>query len=84
MMAKRRSSNHVAVDRARGGQGWVLTHPRDVLECAEDLEEVRAMIAAGESEQWSRRATCLWDAGILGLGISWGSGRWRRRGIPRQ
>jgi len=52
-MAKRsskRSSNHVAVDRARGGQGWVLTHPRDVLECAEDLEEVRAMIAAGEAE----------------------------------
>jgi hypothetical protein len=49
-MAKRsskRSSNHVSVERARGGQGWVLVHPRDVLECAEDLEEVRAMIAAG-------------------------------------
>lgn len=56
-MAKRRSSksssrssNKVSVERARGGQGWVLVHPRDVLECAEDLEEVRAMIAAGEAE----------------------------------
>jgi hypothetical protein len=52
-MAKRsskRSSNHVSVERARGGQGWVLAHPRDVLECAEDIEEVRAMIAAGEAE----------------------------------
>ena len=56
-MAKRRSSksssrssNKVSVERARGGQGWVLVHPRDVLECAEDLEEVREMIAASEAD----------------------------------
>ena len=52
-MAKRsskRPGNRVSVERARGGQGWVLVHPRDVLECAEDVDEVREMIAAGESE----------------------------------
>jgi hypothetical protein len=52
-MAKRsskRPGNRVSVERARGGQGWVLAHPRDVLECAEDIDEVREMIAAGESD----------------------------------
>lgn len=51
-MAKRSStSKHgVAVERARSGQGWALTHPPCVREAAEDLEEVRTMIAAGETE----------------------------------
>ncbi|WP_428307850.1 hypothetical protein [Lacipirellula sp.] len=55
-MAKRRSgkssrsSTHVSVERMRSGQGYVLVHPRDVMECAEDLEEVREMIAVGEAD----------------------------------
>lgn len=51
-MAKRSSNsgNHVSVERARGGAGWVLSHPREVRDCAEDLEEVRAMIASGEAD----------------------------------
>ena len=51
-MAKRSSNsgNRVAVERARGGAGWVLSHPRAVRDCAEDLEEVRALIAAGEAD----------------------------------
>jgi hypothetical protein len=40
----------VGVERARSGQGWALTHPPCVREAAEDLEEVRAMIAAGETD----------------------------------
>ncbi len=34
--------------RSSDGRGWVLVHPRSVREMAEDLEEVRAMIEAGE------------------------------------
>jgi hypothetical protein len=40
----------VSVARATSGSGWVLVHPRCVRECAEDLEEARAMIAAGEAD----------------------------------
>jgi hypothetical protein len=40
----------VGVERSRGGHGWTLVHPRCVRECAEDLDEVREMIAAGESD----------------------------------
>lgn len=40
----------IGVERARSGHGWVLTHPPSVRECADDLEEARAMIAAGENE----------------------------------
>jgi len=56
-MAKKRPSHRsprspqgVAVDRSRGGQGWMLVHPPCVRETAEDLDEVREMIAAGEAE----------------------------------
>jgi hypothetical protein len=49
----RRSSSAkktVSVERSRSGQGWTLVHPPCVRETADDLEEVREMIAAGESE----------------------------------
>jgi hypothetical protein len=55
-MAKKRSSQNsggssrVGVERGRSGQGWTLTHPADVREGAEDLDEVREMIAGGESD----------------------------------
>ena len=46
----RRTSRGVSVERARSGQGWTLVHPPCVRESAEDLDEVREMIAAGEYE----------------------------------
>jgi hypothetical protein len=56
-MAKKRLSRYstrspqgVSVERSRGGRGWTLVHPACVRETAEDLEEVRGMIAAGETE----------------------------------
>ena len=54
-MAKRRSpgsgpANVVSVRRAKSGNAWVLSHPRDVREMAEDLQEVREMIAGGETD----------------------------------
>lgn len=36
--------------RATDGRGWVLVHPRGALERAEDLEEVREMLEAGEAD----------------------------------
>ena len=42
--------NTVSVERAKSGQGWVLRHPSTVRECAEDLEEVRRIIEAGEAD----------------------------------
>jgi hypothetical protein len=45
-----RSPQGLSVERSRGGQGWTLVHPPCVRETAEDLDEVREMIAAGESE----------------------------------
>lgn len=36
--------------RAKSGGGWVLVHPAEAREVAEDLDEVRSMIAAGEAE----------------------------------
>jgi len=47
---KRTSPNKVSVERAAGGNAWVLSHPRAVRDSAEDIEEVREMIAAGEGE----------------------------------
>jgi hypothetical protein len=38
------------VRRTTDGQSWVLVHPRCVRDRAEDLEEVAAMIEAGESD----------------------------------
>ncbi len=40
----------IKVQRAKSGNGWVLAHPRAVREMAEDLDEVRAMIDAGETD----------------------------------
>jgi hypothetical protein len=52
-MAKRTSKQRdagVGIERAASGQTWILVHPACVRECADDLEEVRAMIAAGEAD----------------------------------
>lgn len=40
----------LSLRRHPSGSGWVLVHPRCVRERAEDLEEVRDMIDAGELE----------------------------------
>ena len=40
----------VRVRRHRQGDQWELVHPRDAVERSEDLEEVRQMIDAGETE----------------------------------
>ncbi|MGI9428487.1 MAG: hypothetical protein ACR2NM_07510, partial [Bythopirellula sp.] len=54
-MAKRSSRrspspNKLSVQRAPSGNAWVIKHPRAVRDCAEDLEEVCAMIEAGEAD----------------------------------
>jgi len=52
-MAKRsarHASHALTVRRAKSGHGWILVPPRAVRDRAEDLEEVRAMIDAGEPE----------------------------------
>ena len=54
-MAKRSSrrtnhANSLTVGPSKSGNGWILVPPRSARECAEDLEEVQAMIAAGEHE----------------------------------
>ncbi len=48
----RRSSspNKVTLQRAASGNAWVLSHPRAVRDCAEDLEEVWTMVEAGETD----------------------------------
>ncbi|MCA9229572.1 MAG: hypothetical protein KDA57_02895 [Planctomycetales bacterium] len=38
----------LSVRRAKSGNGWTLVPSRDARDCAEDLDEVRAMIDAGE------------------------------------
>ncbi len=40
----------LTVRRAKSGNGWVLVPPRAARDCAEDLDEVRAMIDAGEPD----------------------------------
>jgi len=44
------SPNKLSVQRAASGNSWVISHPRTVRDCAEDIEEVRQMIAAGEAD----------------------------------
>ncbi len=44
------SPNKLSVQRSASGNDWVISHPRAVRDCAEDLEEVHAMIAAGEGD----------------------------------
>ena len=43
-------STGLAVQRAPNGQTWIFVHPREVRDCADDLDEVRAMIAADEAD----------------------------------
>jgi len=45
---RRGASGGLWVDRSLDGKSWILKHPRCVRERADDLDEVRAMIAAGE------------------------------------
>lgn len=40
----------LSVRRAKSGNGWVLIPPRAARDCADDLDEVRAMIEAGETD----------------------------------
>jgi tetratricopeptide (TPR) repeat protein len=40
----------LGVRRSSDGRGWVLVHPRGVRERTEDLEEVREMVEAGETD----------------------------------
>lgn len=47
---RRGSKSGVGVRRSASGDHWVLVHPPCVRERAEDIEEVRAMIAGGEPE----------------------------------
>lgn len=46
---RRTSKNSLSLERAKSGNAWVFSHPREVRECGEDLDEVREMIAAGET-----------------------------------
>jgi hypothetical protein len=42
------SPNDLSIRRSTDGRSWVLVHPRCARDRAEDLDEVRAMIEAGE------------------------------------
>lgn len=44
------SSSGLSVRRSTDGRSWVFVHPRCVRDRAEDLEEVRLMIEAGETD----------------------------------
>lgn len=48
--------------RRVGGEGWELLHPRCARDRAEDLEEVQAMLAAGEIEIAKDEVLWLLDA----------------------
>jgi hypothetical protein len=43
-----RAQTTIRVERASGGKTWQLVHPACVQERAEDLDQVRSMLAAGE------------------------------------
>ncbi|MCI0335480.1 MAG: hypothetical protein L0228_19920 [Planctomycetes bacterium] len=47
---RQQSPSGLSVRRTTDGRSWVLVHPRCARETAEDLEEVRLMIDAGEAE----------------------------------
>ena len=40
----------IRVERSKSGAGWIFSHPKAVRQCADDLDEVRQMIAAGETD----------------------------------
>jgi hypothetical protein len=44
------STQGLSLIRAQNGQCWVFSHPAFVRDCTDDLDEVRDMIAAGETE----------------------------------
>ena len=46
----RAAARTLGVRRSASGHGWVFVHPRCVRERADDMEEVRDMIRAGERE----------------------------------
>ena len=43
-------SDSLGIRRSSDGRGWVFVHPRAARERAEDLEEVREMVEAGETD----------------------------------
>ena len=42
------SPSGLSIRRSTDGRSWVLVHPRCARDRAEDLDEVRAMVEAGE------------------------------------
>lgn len=48
--ASGRAGNKLSVRRTQSGDAWMLVHPRCVRERADDLDEVRQMIEAGETD----------------------------------
>lgn len=42
--------NKLSLVRSQSGNAWIFSHPAQVRECAEDLEEVCEIIEAGESD----------------------------------
>ena len=49
--------------RDASGTAWEFVHPRCARKRRDDMEEVEAMVAAGEAETWQSRLTAL--AGAL-------------------
>jgi hypothetical protein len=47
---REQSSSALGVRRTTDGRSWVLVHPREVRDRAEDLEEVELMIESGEND----------------------------------
>jgi tetratricopeptide (TPR) repeat protein len=47
---KSADSDSLGVRRSSDGRGWVFVHPRAARERAEDLDEVREMVEAGETD----------------------------------
>ncbi len=44
------AKNKLSLVRSQSGNAWVFSHPAEVQECAEDLDEVQLMIEAGETD----------------------------------
>ena len=78
----------VGVRRSSDGRGWVFVHPRGARERAEDLEEVREMIEAGETDvaidelRWLVERLQRIHRGPRAVGRA-GTGRGRLRARPR-
>ena len=48
--ATARSASAIKVRQVKNQNAWELVHPRSAIQRADDIEEVRTMIAAGEHE----------------------------------